>query len=110
MRRNICYMYRCCFFFFQAEDGIRDLYVTGVQTCALPICCGTFGSVTLSCGPPEGKAAKRFADYLWRAEGRARLARRVETKSGGKAKKQARPALRARLAATLTQASPRQIR
>src|SRR5204862_4520196 len=26
-----------CFFFFQAEDGIRDLYVTGVQTCALPI-------------------------------------------------------------------------
>src|SRR5690349_23041145 len=25
------------FFFFQAEDGIRDLYVTGVQTCALPI-------------------------------------------------------------------------
>src|SRR5690349_23913664 len=30
----------CCFlfFFFQAEDGIRDLYVTGVQTCALPIC------------------------------------------------------------------------
>src|SRR5690349_23127498 len=28
-------------FFFQAEDGIRDLYVTGVQTCALPICtCG----------------------------------------------------------------------
>src|SRR5688572_32546290 len=27
------------FFFFQAEDGIRDLTVTGVQTCALPICC-----------------------------------------------------------------------
>src|SRR2546430_8262728 len=32
-------MSRCiyCFFFFQAEDGIRDLTVTGVQTCALPI-------------------------------------------------------------------------
>src|SRR2546430_5203742 len=32
--------YRFChsvFFFFQAEDGIRDLTVTGVQTCALPI-------------------------------------------------------------------------
>src|SRR2546428_8954212 len=29
---------RCViFFFFQAEDGIRDLIVTGVQTCALPI-------------------------------------------------------------------------
>src|SRR5690349_25180042 len=27
-------------FFFQAEDGIRDLYVTGVQTCALPIWSG----------------------------------------------------------------------
>src|SRR3712207_6905025 len=27
-----------CFFFFQAEDGIRDIGVTGVQTCALPIC------------------------------------------------------------------------
>ena len=25
-------------FFFQAEDGIRDDLVTGVQTCALPIC------------------------------------------------------------------------
>src|SRR3989449_2038713 len=37
-------MYACswvewlsCFFFFQAEDGIRDVAVTGVQTCALPI-------------------------------------------------------------------------
>src|SRR2546430_7703221 len=29
------------FFFFQAEDGIRDLTVTGVQTCALPICTTT---------------------------------------------------------------------
>src|SRR5574339_433321 len=27
----------CFFFFFQAEDGIRDRLVTGVQTCALPI-------------------------------------------------------------------------
>src|SRR2546429_1150348 len=26
-----------CVFFFQAEDGIRDVAVTGVQTCALPI-------------------------------------------------------------------------
>src|SRR2546421_2657392 len=35
------YSSRCLyyiFFFFQAEDGIRDLIVTGVQTCALPIC------------------------------------------------------------------------
>src|SRR6267378_736312 len=33
------------FFFFQAEDGIRDLYVTGVQTCALPI--SALGETTL---------------------------------------------------------------
>src|SRR2546422_3598964 len=30
------------FFFFQAEDGIRDVAVTGVQTCALPICSPTY--------------------------------------------------------------------
>src|SRR5688572_16814811 len=29
--------FHAAFFFFQAEDGIRDLTVTGVQTCALPI-------------------------------------------------------------------------
>src|SRR2546422_5399893 len=38
----------CCvmglgIFFFQAEDGIRDVAVTGVQTCALPICRGEAG-------------------------------------------------------------------
>src|SRR5690625_5631049 len=32
------FTYCCgCLFFFQAEDGIRDGHVTGVQTCALPI-------------------------------------------------------------------------
>src|SRR2546430_3764017 len=31
------YQILCSVFFFQAEDGIRDLTVTGVQTCALPI-------------------------------------------------------------------------
>src|SRR3989442_12397555 len=36
-----------CFFFFQAEDGIRDADVTGVQTCALPISCrSTAGGIT----------------------------------------------------------------
>ena len=34
-------MSRVLFFFFQAEDGIRDVAVTGVQTCALPICYAT---------------------------------------------------------------------
>src|SRR5207244_5116772 len=31
-------LHKFFFFFFQAEDGIRDDLVTGVQTCALPIC------------------------------------------------------------------------
>src|SRR5712675_3221530 len=33
-----CLIFLILFFFFQAEDGIRDVAVTGVQTCALPIC------------------------------------------------------------------------
>src|SRR5207253_5520106 len=37
-------------FFFQAEDGIRDGHVTGVQTCALPIC---------SSSSPERRASLR---------------------------------------------------
>src|SRR5207245_3510233 len=37
-------------FFFQAEDGIRDATVTGVQTCALPICGSRF--VISSSGEP----------------------------------------------------------
>ena len=35
--RFICGDGELVFFFFQAEDGIRDWSVTGVQTCALPI-------------------------------------------------------------------------
>src|SRR5204863_1805331 len=37
---NMLNFYFLFIFFFQAEDGIRDLYVTGVQTCALPISTG----------------------------------------------------------------------
>src|SRR5688572_15526287 len=37
------------FFFFQAEDGIRDLTVTGVQTCALPISSSTAGHAGATC-------------------------------------------------------------
>src|SRR3989475_1031085 len=51
----------CFFFFFQAEDGIRDLTVTGVQTCALPISTGTVTttpgavtSVTMTTGGAYG--------------------------------------------------------
>src|SRR3989475_5950087 len=52
------------FFFFQAEDGIRDLTVTGVQTCALPICRGTRTGATRAArgrraSPARGGAAPR---------------------------------------------------
>src|SRR3712207_9044057 len=55
-------MWCLSFFFFQAEDGIRDIGVTGVQTCALPIsprsACGrrraTAGSG--SCPTPWGRS------------------------------------------------------
>src|SRR5437016_10841240 len=46
------------FFFFQAEDGIRDWSVTGVQTCALPIYLLTFGAIFL----PEA-----WVTLAWRA-------------------------------------------
>src|SRR5204862_5448616 len=47
-------------FFFQAEDGIRDLYVTGVQTCALPICGGRAarGTARGAAGRSSGGAAR----------------------------------------------------
>src|SRR2546430_7256801 len=43
---------RFFFFFFQAEDGIRDLTVTGVQTCALPISVNPAPLLILSGGEP----------------------------------------------------------
>src|SRR2546430_16381875 len=49
------------FFFFQAEDGIRDLTVTGVQTCALPICLKTLGLDSL---PPKPNPAAMLSD-IW---------------------------------------------
>src|SRR5215471_7177262 len=48
-------------FFFQAEDGIRDLYVTGVQTCALPILRAIAGQQ-----PVVTKAKKSIATFKLR--------------------------------------------
>src|SRR5256886_9191089 len=44
-------------FFFQAEDGIRDLTVTGVQACALPICLGEAVGVDLDLACELGERA-----------------------------------------------------
>src|SRR2546430_12419870 len=43
------------FFFFQAEDGIRDLTVTGVQTCALPISSPASAFARPSSGPARSR-------------------------------------------------------
>src|SRR5207245_10826851 len=49
-------------FFFQAEDGIRDATVTGVQTCALPICRPASAPPRSASGPGAGaRAAPRGA-------------------------------------------------
>src|SRR5438270_9972451 len=55
-------------FFFQAEDGIRDLTVTGVQTCALPIFgrgagsapCGTTNVLPAPTAPSRAAAAREW--------------------------------------------------
>src|SRR2546423_10534104 len=59
------------FFFFQAEDGIRDKLVTGVQTCALPISKRKRGGAQRWRGrdtpPNHGKSVHEFGDRGRRA-------------------------------------------
>src|SRR6266540_4917872 len=55
-------MFFCVVFFFQAEDGIRDRDVTGVQTCALPIS-------TLRFDMNDSVSARPVRDRLWSALG-----------------------------------------
>src|SRR6267378_5792960 len=82
---KVCFVgLRCCFlccyentiydffFFFQAEDGIRDLYVTGVQTCALPISLARhkewYFAKCPQCGAPgrrETDVSDTFLDSAW---------------------------------------------
>src|SRR3712207_8634795 len=55
------------FFFFQAEDGIRDFGVTGVQTCALPISSGSSVRVPAVAGqfyPADPGELTRLVDEL----------------------------------------------
>src|SRR2546430_3142192 len=56
------------FFFFQAEDGIRDLTVTGVQTCALPIC-----SIVATLYTVNQDADQWHVAYGWRDRKSTRL-------------------------------------
>src|SRR2546427_2887602 len=78
------------FFFFQAEDGIRDLTVTGVQTCALPIwlecgslpCTACVGMLwATGTEAPDTAARPRQAGSSMRAPG-TRLTRSEERRVG----------------------------
>src|SRR5690606_40073437 len=53
------------FFFFQAEDGIRDFHVTGVQTCALPIS-GARARSTEQGSQPEADGRAEWS-VVWQA-------------------------------------------
>src|SRR5438128_5714698 len=68
------------FFFFQAEDGIRDATVTGVQTCALPISIVALGPK----GERQIPASKFFVDMLTTALDRNEIVREIQlpVKSG----------------------------
>src|SRR3989441_4331704 len=68
------------FFFFQAEDGIRDKLVTGVQTCALPI---SIPEATVAWAAVASGIAGRVIDVEeYRAELDARLGRAREGMRG----------------------------
>src|SRR2546429_3456681 len=84
----VCY---ACIFFFQAEDGIRDVAVTGVQTCALPISSNPKNPVvTIKAGKPLAKPTslaqikgnKLFADSPLVRQGRLSVVRSEERRVG----------------------------
>src|ERR1041385_5095295 len=54
-----------CAIFFQAEDGIRDVAVTGVQTCALPICHNMPDSPKSPRDPPPTRTPPRWNFPIW---------------------------------------------
>src|SRR5439155_199280 len=67
----LCMMCFCCFFFFQAEDGIRDGHVTGVQTCALPISFRARGDRGTRGGDAGARKAEKRLAREWGCGGRA---------------------------------------
>src|SRR2546422_6022331 len=76
------------FFFFQAEDGIRDVAVTGVQTCALPISRKSevrlvFLGTGTSFGVPQIGCSCRTCASTDPRDKRTRTAALIETHRGG---------------------------
>src|SRR5256884_4157049 len=68
------------FFFFQAEDGIRDVAVTGVQTCALPISWRLRQLATRSAATQAPLAAVPPRVYALDVEALARAKRRIQSR------------------------------
>src|SRR2546430_5781249 len=73
------------FFFFQAEDGIRDLTVTGVQTCALPISGCLPGAKSQKPRPRQNRNRRRACHDPFR-----RVARAISRSSDARENRQAR--------------------
>src|SRR5207245_7877311 len=73
--------------FFQAEDGIRDATVTGVQTCALPICSSPGGKTNPLQASNTGRAPGRFsstrADFIPRGRLRRKESRACRSPADG---------------------------
>src|SRR5207245_7098409 len=70
------------FFFFQAEDGIRDATVTGVQTCALPICLSLEGNDFRLEPTDAGRGLVRKGSALNRKYGYCAICRSEERRVG----------------------------
>src|SRR5690348_17388486 len=64
MSKSVTDMLIIFFFFFQAEDGIRDGRVTGVQTCALPICSRISARRRASASTSVRPASRAFTKLL----------------------------------------------
>src|SRR5256884_9475753 len=74
------------FFFFQAEDGIRDVAVTGVQTCALPIFVDRdrkLGETTVSEVQGRGRKAVLFSADVSKGSEVQRLIPQIVAEFGG---------------------------
>src|SRR5206468_11813586 len=72
------------FFFFQAEDGIRDLIVTGVQTCALPISFDVAHAEPGHRAPPPGAVEEGEAQHHAPCTDQSAVAARSEERRVGK--------------------------
>src|SRR5690606_30721486 len=89
------------FFFFQAEDGIRDFHVTGVQTCALPISTATVAHLREALTEPGVEPELRASIVYRLTQALAHTDRMAEaaTVAGDEARRARHPRIRLRMQA-----------